>query len=184
MPGRLCPVWIGYLLVCPVRKWFQNPEKILGPYVEVGMKALDIGCAMGFFSLPLARMVGSSGKVICVDVQEKMILSLEKRVRKSRLADRIETRVCTENSLNLDDITEEIDFALACAVVHEVPDVYGFFSDTYKTISPTGRLLLFEPGGHVSEKDFTATISAARQNDFQIVEKPKIGRSHAVLLAK
>jgi len=28
------------------------------------MKVLDVGCAMGFFSLPLAKMVGSSRAVL------------------------------------------------------------------------------------------------------------------------
>ena len=184
MAERMCPVWVGYLLASPVRKLFQNPKKILGPYVHAGMKVLDIGCAMGFFSLPLARMIGSSGKVICVDVQEKMIQSLEKRSHKAGLADRIETRVCNQDSLGLDDISEEIDFALASAVVHEVPDVAGFFSQTYKAIKPGGKFLVFEPKGHVSEKDFEAAITAAKQNGFQIAENPKIGRTHAVLLAK
>jgi ubiquinone/menaquinone biosynthesis C-methylase UbiE len=184
MAGRLCPVWIGYLLVSPVRKLFQNPDKILGPYAKEGMKALDIGCAMGFFSLPLARMIGSGGKVICVDVQEKMLKSLEKRARKAKLAGRIETRVCNQASLNLDDITEEIDFVLASAVVHEVPDVAGFFSQTYKAIKPAGKFLVFEPKGHLLKKDFEATVTVAKQNGFQIAETPQIGRTHAVLLGK
>ena len=70
MAKRVCPVWIGYLLASPIRKLFQNPKKILYHYVKEGMMVLDIGCAMGFFSLPLSEMVGSKGKVICVDVQK------------------------------------------------------------------------------------------------------------------
>ncbi len=77
MAGNVCPHWVGYLLASPLRRLFQNPHKILGPYVEAGMTALDIGCAMGFFSLPLARMVGETGKIVCVDVQEKMLSSLQ-----------------------------------------------------------------------------------------------------------
>jgi len=37
------------------------------------MTVLDIGCGMGFFSIPLAPMVGPNGKVIWVDMQEKML---------------------------------------------------------------------------------------------------------------
>ncbi len=85
MSESVCPVWVGYFLASPVRKLFQNPEKMLAPYVKEGMRVLDIGCAMGFFSLPLAQMIGLNGKVICVDVQEKMIKSLEKRDTESRI---------------------------------------------------------------------------------------------------
>lgn len=184
MAERLCPVWIGYLLSSPIRKLVQNPKKILVPYVEEGMKVLDIGCAMGFFSLPLARMVGTGGKVICVDVQEKMIRSLEKRAQKEKLSSRIDTRICHQNSFGIDDLKDEIDFALAFAVVHEVPDIGALFSQICETIKPAGRLLIAEPGGHVSEKDFKTTVSVAGQNGFRVIDSPRISRSRVVLLEK
>lgn len=189
MAERVCPVWVGYFLTSPIRKLFQNPQKILSPYIDNGMKVLDIGCAMGFFSLPLARMVGSKGNVICVDVQEKMIRSLEKRAQKAGLSDRIETRLCKNNSLGLDDFKEEIDFALASAVVHEVSDASGFFSEIQKTIKPAGIFLVVEPKGHVSKKDFETTVSIAEQNGFEVIDSPqigrsRIGRSRIVLLGK
>ncbi len=157
---------------------------MLNPYVKAGMKVLDIGCAMGFFSLPLAEIVGAKGKVICVDVQEKMIHSLEKRAKKAGLSNIIETRVCTHNSLGLEDVIGEIDFALAAAVVHEVPDASTFFSEVYKTMRKHGRLLVVEPGGHVTETDFEETVSIARKNGFRVINKPEVKRSRAVLLEK
>jgi 2-polyprenyl-3-methyl-5-hydroxy-6-metoxy-1,4-benzoquinol methylase len=184
MAEHVCPVWVGYLLTSPVRKLFQNPGKILGPYVNEGMLVLDIGCAMGFFSLPLARMVGSGGKVICVDIQQRMIRSLEKRARKAGLSGRIETRVCNGGSLGLDNIEERIDFALAFAVVHEVLDPAGFFSEISGAMKPAGRLLVAEPRGRVSEKDFDRTVSVAEQNRFIVTDRPQIKRSRAVLLQK
>ena len=184
MAGKVCPVWVGYLLTSPLRKLFENPRRILSQYVKKGMKVLDIGCAMGFFSLPLAQMVGSKGKVICVDVQEKMIKSLEKRAQKHGLSNRIETRLCHHNSLGLDDLEGEVDFAFASAVVHEVHDTSTFFSEIHETIKPTGRFLVTEPKGHVSEKDFEITVSIAEQNGFKVIERPRTGRSRVVLLGK
>ena len=184
MAKSVCPVWVGYVLASPLRKLFQNPKKILGTYVQEGMKVLDIGCAMGFFSLPLAEMVGSNGKVICVDVQEKMIKSLVKRTQKAGLSNRIETRVCSANSLGIDDLKEEIDFALASAVVHEISDPSNFFSEIHETIKPNGRFLVAEPKGHVSTRDFKTTISIAEKIGFNVIENPQIGRSRAVLLEK
>jgi ubiquinone/menaquinone biosynthesis C-methylase UbiE len=184
MAKSVCPVWVGYLLASPIRKLFQNPQRILSPYIENGMKVLDVGCAMGFFSLPLAQMVGSKGKIICVDVQEKMIRSLEKRARKAGLSNRIETRICHHNSLGLDDLKEEVEFAFASAVVHEIPDASRFFSEIYQTMKPTGKFLVIEPKGHVPEKHFEIIVSAAEQKGFKIIERPQIGRSRVVLLEK
>ena len=184
MAEKVCPVWVGYVLASPARKLLQNPKKILGPYVKEDMKVLDVGCAMGFFSLPLAEMVGCNGKVICVDIQEKMIRSLEKRIQKAGLTDRIETRLCPVNSLGLDDLKEEIDFAFASAVVHEVSDTSGFFSEIHQMIKATGRFLVVEPKGHVSKKDFEETVSVAEQNGFEVIDSPQISRSRVVLLGK
>jgi ubiquinone/menaquinone biosynthesis C-methylase UbiE len=181
---HVCPVWVGYLLTSPTRKLFQNPRKILGPYVNEGMKVLDIGCAMGFFSLPLAEMVGPNGKVICVDIQERMIKSLEKRARKAGLSGRIQTLICNEDSLGLENIKEKIDFALAIGVTHEVPDSARFFSEIHKAMKPAGRLLVAEGKSFVSETDFETTVSVAEQSGFIVTDTPRIKRSRAVLLQK
>ena len=184
MAGGVCPVWVGYLLASPVRKLLQNPEKILSPYVKKGMKVLDVGSAMGFFSLPLARMVGPNGKVICVDMQEKMIQSLKKRARKAGLSDRIELRICNQNSLCLDEFKEKIDFAFASAVVHEVTDDSSFFSEIYEVVKQGGKFLVLEPKGHVTKKDFEVSILVAGKSGFSVIDKPKIPRSRSVLFAK
>lgn len=183
MAERVCPVWIGYLLASPVRKLLQNPEKILAPYIKEGMNVLDIGCAMGFFSLPLARMVGTNGKVICADIQEKMLVSLGKRARKAGLSGRIRTRLC-QNPGDLDDLRGEIDFALAFAVVHEVPDASAFFTEIYNALKPEGDLLMGEPKGHVSEKDFEVSVSVAQESGFKVVDRPSVARSLSALLKK
>lgn len=184
MAHRVCPVWVGYLLASPVRRLFENPEKLLGPYITEAMKVLDIGCAMGFFSLPLAEMVGPNGTVVCIDIQEKMIRSLQKRARKAGLSDRIQTRLCGDKSLCIDELKGQIDFALASAVVHEVPDSEVFFSQIHETIKPAGRFLLAEPRGHVSEDDFQLTVSIAEKIGFKQIERPCIRRSRVVLFEK
>jgi 2-polyprenyl-3-methyl-5-hydroxy-6-metoxy-1,4-benzoquinol methylase len=184
MDNRICPFWVGYLLINPLRTLMQSPQKILSQYIASGMKVLDIGCGMGFFSLPLARMVGSNGKVICVDVQEKMIKSLKKRAQKAGLTDRIETHISHQSSLGLNNLNEEIDFALAFAVIHEIPNADQFFSEIYKAIKPAGTLLVSEPKGHVSEKDFEITTAFAQNHGFRVINHPEIWRNRTVLLQK
>jgi len=183
MAERVCPVWIGYLLASPLRKLLNDPRKILGPYVKTGMTALDVGSAMGFFSLPMAELVGPNGRVICVDFQEGMIKRLERRTSKAGLAERVQTRVCSQNSLGLDDLRGGIDFALAFAMVHEVPDATTLFSEIHRALKPGGTVLVAEPRGHVAREEFEASVSTAVRSGFSIVERPIIRLSRAVLLS-
>ncbi len=160
----------------------QDPEEIVRPYVKEGMSVLDIGCGMGFFSLPLAKLVGETGKVVCVDLQEKMIKGLIRRALKAGLSDRIDARICRKDSLGVSDIAGKIDFALAFALVHEVTDKERLFAEIYSTMKQTGELLVAEPQGHVSKPDFEKTVSIAQSAGFEVLCDLNIQRSRAVLL--
>jgi ubiquinone/menaquinone biosynthesis C-methylase UbiE len=179
---RVCPVWVGYLLISPIRKLFQNPEKILAPHVRFGMRVLEVGPGMGFFTLTLARLVGPSGRVICVDIQEQMISVLMRRARRANVADRIDARVCDADGLQVIDLARTIDFVLAFAVVHEMGNASRFFGEVATVLKPGGRVLFAEPRGHVSERDLQESLSAARQHGLQPIESLKVTRSHAVIL--
>ena len=181
---HVCPVWVGYLLASPLRKIFQNPRTILAPYVTPGMRVMDIGSAMGFFSLPLAQLVGPAGHVISVDLQQEMLDALRRRARRANLDDRIEPRLCTLESLAVDDLAGRIDFAVVFAVVHEVGDSSRLFAQIRAALKPAGRVLFAEPKGHVTEPAFRKSIAAAEAQGFRSVGSPHILRSHAVVLEK
>ena len=184
MSERVCPWWLGYLLVNPLRKLVHKPENILKPYIHEGMDVLEVGSGMGFFTLPMARLVGKSGHVVCVDLQERMIRSLKKRAVRAGLIDRIELRVSTPTSLGIDDLAEKVDFALLFAVVHEVPDATQFLSGIQRSLRKGGLLLFSEPAGHVSKEAFAATLSIAQSLGFRIAGSPKIRSSHSSLWVK
>jgi ubiquinone/menaquinone biosynthesis C-methylase UbiE len=181
---RVCPWWLGYLLASPLRRLLQDPRDIVKPYVEEGMSVLDVGCGMGFFSLPMAELAGGKGRVVCIDLQEKMIKGLIARAKKAGLADRIDARVCSQSTLGVSDLAGKIDFVLAFALVHEVPDKERLFGEIYTIMKQTGRLLLAEPKGHVSKPDFERAVSLAQGARFEVISDLEIRRSHAVLLRR
>lgn len=74
--NHICPWWLCYSFDNPVRRLFHDPRKMLGGYLKPGMRVLDIGCGMGYFSLAMAKMVGVSGRVIALDLQGKTIEAL------------------------------------------------------------------------------------------------------------
>jgi cyclopropane fatty-acyl-phospholipid synthase-like methyltransferase len=183
MAGHVCPWWVGYLLVSPIRRWMQDPEQIIAPYVTPGMTVLEPGPGMGFFTLPLARRVGS-GRVIAIDTQQKMLDGLKRRATKAGLVQRIETRLAKTDALGIEDLRGRVDFVLAMAVVHEMPSAGAFFREAGAALAPGGRLLLAEPAGHVSEARFAKELAAAESAGLAVKNRPMVKRCLAAVLAK
>ena len=185
MSHRVCPWWLGYILASPIRRLLQgDPEKILEPYVREGMTVLEPGPGMGFFTLPLARRVGPSGRVVAVDIQPKMIASLKRRLDRAGLLARVDARVVAPDTMGLTDLAGAVDFTLAFALVHELPRVEPFFAEIARASKPGARLLFAEPAGHVKPADFEAELQAAAKAGFEVAERPVIRRSHAALLIR
>jgi len=181
---KICPWWLGYFLASPLRKLFGNPEKILSLHVQAGMTALDVGPGMGYFTLPLAKIVGPSGRVIAVDLQENMLSGLKRRAKRAGLSERIECRLASEKSLNLADLAGRINFALAYYVVHEVPDPERFLSEIAGALAPGGRLLIVEPSHHVTSENFGKTLNLAPKAGLSTVSNVPLSSKLSALLEK
>jgi len=177
---HVCPWWLCFAFDNLIRKFFHDPEKILAPYVHEGDTVLDVGPGMGYFSIPLARMVGDKGKVIAADVQAPMLAALRKRVKKQGLESRIVPHLCEADSIG---VHGPIDFALAFWMVHEVPDQNKFFLEMKSLLKPEGNLLLAAPTLHVTRPMFEETMKRAGEAGFTVTENPKVFMSRTAVLS-
>jgi len=184
MAHRVCPWWLGYWLACPLRRYRQNPSEIAAPYVREGMTVLEPGPGMGFFTLDLARLVGATGRVVAVDVQQKMLDRLKKRAARAGLESRVDPRLVSDDSLGIDDLRGSVDFTLAFAVVHELPSAGRFFAEVATASRPGATILLAEPKGHVTVSEFGAELNAAAEVGFQVVDGPVIRGAQTAVLRK
>ena len=66
----------------PIRRLFEPPQRLIEPYVRNGQVVADLGCGSGYYTLALAQCVGSEGRVYAVDLDEKCIRALEKKIDK------------------------------------------------------------------------------------------------------
>lgn len=139
---------------------------------------------MGFFTLALAELVGPQGRVVCVDVQERMLLALERRARKAGLAGRITARLCPPDSLKVGDFDGRVDFVLLFAMVHEVADPSRLFAEVARALKPGGTCLLSEPRIHVTAGAFEETLRVAGQQGLLISGRPRIWMSRSAVLSR
>jgi len=179
--SRICSWKIAFALDNPIRRIIHNPQKILGGYIKPGQTVLDLGCGPGTFSLAMAKMVGESGKVIAVDVQEEMLQIVREKAARQGLESRIITHKSGPDRIGL---SEKVDFALAFYMVHEVPDAEVFLKEVACVLKPKGKLLIVEPKMHVSPAAFEKTIDIARQAGLTTISEPKIRFSRSKLLSR
>jgi len=178
MVRRVCPWWHGYAIDNVFRRLINDPRKIVGPYISEGMTVTDIGCGMGLFSIPVAKMVGEDGLVIAIDVQQKMLDVVVRRARRAGVANRIRTYCCEADNIGLN---EKVDFALAFWVMHEVPDEEKFLRQLCTSLRNEGKILLAEPVLHVSRRRFEEVVALAQTLGLRLSAEPRIIFSRAAL---
>lgn len=184
MAHDVCPWWLGYWLASPVRKLRHNPTAILSPFVRAGLTVLEPGPGMGFFTLPMAQMVGQSGRVIAVDIQSRMIENLRRKAQRAGVSGQIECRLAGPSGMGTKDLAGKVDFVLAFAVVHEMPDTKEFFSESFVALKPGGRLLFSEPSNHIDKSEFEKSLNVARQIGFELESIPTIKSNQSAVLIK
>jgi ubiquinone/menaquinone biosynthesis C-methylase UbiE len=181
MSPHVCPWWGGYFIDNRFRRLLHKPEAILADLVHPGMSVLDFGCGMGFFSIPMARLVGETGRVIAIDLQQQMLTVLAKRANRSGVADRIRTHRCEANALGFG---EPVDFALAFYSAHEVPEPRRLVEEIHRCLKPQAQFLLVEPIGHVRAAEFEGFLSLGVDVGFTVDQGPAIRLSRSALLTK
>ena len=178
---HVCPWWLAYSFDNPLRRYLHDPLLILSPYVKPGMTVADIGCGMGYFSLAMATLVGESGSVISIDIQQEMLDRLKRRAEKKGVAGNIRTVLAAKDDIG---IREQVDFVLAFWMVHETGDIPRFLKQVRSVLRDKGKMLIAEPRLHVSSRAFHETLQQAREAGFSIVDAPRVRISRTALLQK
>jgi 2-polyprenyl-3-methyl-5-hydroxy-6-metoxy-1,4-benzoquinol methylase len=153
---------------------------MLAPYVRPGMKILDLGCAMGYFTMDLAFLAGKWGRVWAVDIDKRMLNAVRIRAKQNGLRQRIILRQVDPGT---PELPANMDFILTFWVLHEVPDPGFLLKLCKKALSPNGNMLIVEPLVHVSGKKFDELIQLAQKAGFESIQIRHIPLSRAVVLA-
>ncbi|MCG8637671.1 MAG: class I SAM-dependent methyltransferase [Desulfobacterales bacterium] len=164
-----------------IRRLFQNPKKIAGPYINPGDTVLDLGCGPGYFSIDMAKMAGTGGRVFSVDLQEEMLSRVVQKSVQNRLTGIITPHRCTQENIGLGPEIKA-DFILAYYMVHETLDHGKFLSQVRALMKPEGRFLMVEPLFHVSRKKFEQIVKTAMDTGFILKDRPPGKGGRSVLL--
>ena len=176
--NRVCPAELAGGLDNSLRRFLQNPSKILKPHIKKGMKVLDFGCGPGFFTIEIAKLVSDNGTVIAADLQDGMLEKLSAKIKNTELEKKITLHKCAQNTIGL---SEKVDFILAFYVVHEIPDKDRLLDEFKSILNPGGRLLIIEPNFHVNKKEFGEMLCKMENAGFKVLGRPDSFMNRGVL---
>jgi ubiquinone/menaquinone biosynthesis C-methylase UbiE len=172
------------------RRQQMPPEPILAlAQVQPGETAVDLGAGTGYWTEPLAKLVGPQGRVFAVDVEPVMLEELRGLVRERGLSN-VEVVQSEETAVPLE--AGIADLVLLGFVLHEPADPLAFLQEVVRLLEPDGRVLVLDwqdrPTEHgppleqrISQEEARALLGAA---GLSVDDLPSPGEDFYLLLAR
>ncbi len=114
------------------------------PLAFVGLREgevlLDLGSGLGLDVILAARMVGTGGKVIGLDMTPEMIEKARQNAERAGVGHMVEFRLGEMEDMPVE--SESVDRIISNCVVNLSPDKERVFSEAYRVLKPGGALLI------------------------------------------
>lgn len=121
--------------VLPPKATLENLGLVSGDIVA------DIGCGIGYFTIPAAEIVSPNSKIYALDTSKEMLAEVERRAKTAGISN-ITVIETGEYDLKLPD--EAVNFVLMVTVIHEIIDKEKFLMQAYRILKPSGRLVVID----------------------------------------
>ena len=146
--------YLGRVLAQPMShlgaSWLVRPERDQEENASLSFKQLqlkegmtdcDLGCGNGYWTLPMARDVVSTGRVLAVDIQPEMLQKLRERSAQFNYT-HIEPIRSTVSDPKLPE--NEVDLLLMVDVYHEFSHPESMLWGIRRSLKPNGVVALLE----------------------------------------
>lgn len=121
-----------------VQPLHKHPE-LLG--IEPGLTALEIGPGTGTYTLATAAAVGPQGKIIAIDIDERVVQHVMKRIAQHRVTN---IEVHQGDAQELKFRSDSFDAIYAITVFGEIPNRGKALREFKRVLLPGGTLAISE----------------------------------------
>lgn len=132
---------------------FLEPEVVIR---ELGLKsgdhAADFGAGHGYFTIPMARIVGGDGRIYAVDIQKSVLEVIRSKARLEHLLN-IETVWSDLDNSGGSRLKDNfMDLVLVANILFQADDRGVLFKEASRVLRQGGRLAVVEwsPGANLS----------------------------------
>jgi 2-polyprenyl-3-methyl-5-hydroxy-6-metoxy-1,4-benzoquinol methylase len=174
-----CPVWLRWLVELdnPFTKTNRAAFIVETLAVTAGMTVLDAGCGPGRLTVPLARSVGPTGKVVALDLQPGM-LARAKTKTEAAGQENVEFVLARLGDGKLS--TDYFHRAVLVTVLGEIPNPAAALAELYGALKPGGLLAVVEIIGDPHFQSRSTVTRLALSAGFR--ERAFFGRSLAYVI--
>ncbi|MBA7660906.1 2-methoxy-6-polyprenyl-1,4-benzoquinol methylase [subsurface metagenome] len=154
-----------------------NPQQHLKKVpIKEGMAVVDYGCGPGRYTLSVAKLVGTKGKVFAVDIQPLAVKMIKEKAAGESLTN---VEAILVNSYNTGIQGSSIDLVLLLDTLHLISNRDALFQEIHRLLKQSG--LLYMDGGHMKtsrareivEGTGLFTIVECRGHDMLVAPKAK-----------
>ena len=120
--------------------------------ISQGFNVADFGCGSGYYTLPLAKLVGGQGKVFAIDVLESSLESVKSRIEIEGFLNIETIRANIENVKGSGLKAQSIDLVLMANLLYQAEKRLNIFKEAKRVLKKGGILAIVEWNPDVKEK--------------------------------
>ena len=121
--------------------------------IKPGLHVLDYGCGPGSYIIPLAELVGKSGKIYALDIHPLAIQMVQNIASKRQLT-HVET-ISSDCKTGLPD--NSVDVVLLYDTFHDLSDPNGVLEELHRVLKPN-RIMSFSDH-HMKENEIVSKVT-------------------------
>jgi len=137
-----------------IRDFFKPRRDIVKEVgIKEGFRVLDYGCGPGSYVIPVAELVGKSGKIYALDINPLAIKMVKKIAVKNQLPN-VET-ILSDRKTGLPD--DSIDVVLLYDTFHDLTDQKAVLEELHRVLKPNGILSFSDH--HMEENEIVSKVT-------------------------
>jgi ubiquinone/menaquinone biosynthesis C-methylase UbiE len=179
-------------LMSEERKRFHDPQTVLKSIgAKRGVVMADLGSGPGFFTVPMAQIVGEEGLVYAVDGNQAMLNALKENLANAGVNPKV-VKIINSDVCSTGVPDASVDLVLFANLLHEVADRKAFFQELHRISKPDAiivdldwKKIQTEHGPPLKERLSENEASAVfAENGFSVIKQVDVGPYHYELMGK
>ncbi len=124
---------------------FVEPETVVKNLdILPGMKVADFGAGPGFYTIPISRKVGASGKVYALDIRKEALDVVRSKCREKRHfnVEALQADLDKKEGSHLKN--ESVDLVIISNILFQIENKKNLAEEAFRITKPSGRAVLVE----------------------------------------